>query len=121
MFFAENLKRSVYVASRSVNNDGVSIYAPPVEYRVNCHNVLPTSASASLVTAGTSFFDYQQILADPDYVKDIRPLDKVYVYVTPPDTTDQLARTADYYVKGVTPYPTVTRILLQILTVDETP
>lgn len=119
MFFADNLKRSIYVASRSVNVDGVSVYAQPNEYRVNCYNVLPTSASADLVTVGTSYFDYLQILGDPEYLKDIKRLDKVYVNAPVPEPFSQLAKDADFIVKGIVPFPNATRIILKSLTVDE--
>lgn len=119
MFFAENLKRTIYVCPRTVNDDGVSVFGKPIEYRVNCLNVLPTSASADLVTVGTSYLEYMQVLGDPEYLRPIKALDKVYVNVEPPVTDDPLAKTADFYVKGVVPYPQVTRVLLKTLTVEE--
>lgn len=118
MFFAENLKRTIYVASRSVNENGVFVYSQPTEYRVNCHNVLPTSASADLVTVGTSIFDYLQILGDPDYLSNIKQFDKVYVDVQPPAQSSSLAATADYIVESVIPYPTVTKITIRRLVVE---
>lgn len=119
MFFADNLKRTIYVCPRTVNDDGVSIFGEPIAYQVNCHNVLPTSASADLVTVGTSYLEYMQVLGDPEYLRSIKALDKVYVNVAPPETADPLAKTADFFVKGVVPFPQVTRVLLRMLTVED--
>lgn len=118
MFFAAGLKRSIYVCSQSVNEDGVAVYAEPKEYRVNCHNVLPTSASADLNEVGTSYLDTMQILGDPEYLRHIKPFDKVYVNVGLPSSRDPLAKGADFYVRGITYTPLVTRILLNSLSVD---
>jgi hypothetical protein len=118
MFFADNLKRTIYVCPRSVNDDGVSVFGEPIEYQVNCYNVLPTSASADLVTVGTSYLEYMQVLGDPEYLRSIKALDKAYVNVEPPTTADPLAKSADFFVKGVVPFPNVTRVLLKSLTVE---
>lgn len=96
--FSERLKRSIYVAHRTVNENGVFVYSEPVEYRVNCYNVLPNSASADLATIGTSISDVLQIVGPPDYLTDIQPFDRVYVNNPVPETTDPLAKGADYVV-----------------------
>lgn len=121
MFFAENLKKKFHVCSRSVNQDGVGVFAEPKEYRASCYNALPTSASADLVTVGTSYFEALQIQGDPDYLKNIRKFDKVYVGIEPPVVHDPLAKDANFYVKGITVYPNCTRILLRSLTTEEDP
>lgn len=120
MFFSENLKRTIYVASQAVNAAGVQIYGEPKEYRVNCQNVLPTSASAELGIFGTSVDFSYQVLGDPEYLKDIKEFDKVYVDVKPPEKADPLARTADYVVaRPPVNYPNVTSLYLKRLTVED--
>jgi hypothetical protein len=121
MFFAENLKRTFHVCPRSVNSDGVGVFDKPIEYRASCYNALPTSASADLVTVGTSYFEALQIQGDPEYLRNIRPFDKVYVGIEPPVVHDPLAKGANFYVKGVTEYPNCTRILLRSLTTEADP
>lgn len=115
MFFAENLKRDVWIASRSVNDDGVSIYGTPVKYTVSCYTVLPTSASADLKESGTRYTGYMQLVGDPEYLKSIKRLDKVYVWEEPPQTNDQLASTADYIVHRIVVTPMCTTVVLRLL------
>lgn len=116
MFFPENLKRSIHVASRSVNESGVQIYGEPKEYEVNCQNVLPTSASAELETFGTSVDSLYQIVGDSDYLKDIKEFDRVYVDVEPPSEVDPLAAKADYTVyRPPCRFPNVTTVYLKRL------
>lgn len=119
MQFAGNLKRTVYVASQSVNANGVQVYAEPKAYRVNCLNVLPTSASAELETFGTSVDSNYQIVGDPGYLAEIKRLDRLYIDTVPPSEYDPLAQGADYVVDAPpTVTPNVKRIALKRLTVD---
>lgn len=117
--FAEELKRDIYVAKHSVNDDGVLIYGEPELYTVSCYNALPTSASADLVQFGTSFSSFYQVIGEPEYLEDITDLDRVYVDVPVPCPYDKLASTADYIVKGVVKYPMSTKIALRSLTLGE--
>ena len=119
MPFAENLKRRIYIAHRSVNEDGVSVYSEPEEYDVSCNNVLPTTTSADLTKVGTSYFERLYVVGDPVYLADVKQLDKVYVFVEPPDTYDPLAQTADFFVKGILDFPMCTRMILQQVTANE--
>lgn len=115
MFYAENIKRTVYVASRSVNENGVLVYSKPTAYDVSCYNILPTSASADLVNVGTSIFEYLQIVGDPDYLSNIKQFDRVYVDVLPPESYSRLASDADYIVHSKFDFPVSTRIILKKL------
>ena len=119
MPFAENLKRKIYIAHRSVNEDGVSIYSEPEEYDVSCNNVLPTTTSADLTKVGTSYFERLYVVGEPSYLADVKQLDKVYVYADVPDIPDPLARTADFFVKGILDFPMCTRMILQQITSNE--
>lgn len=113
MFFSEALKRPIHVASRSVNSNGVSVYSTPVLFNVNFHDILPTSASADLVEVGTSYFDYLYVVGDPEYLQSINALDKVYVDNPVPQTTDPLAKDADYIVAHTIVSPTCKRVILR--------
>lgn len=115
MFFAENLKRHVFVASRSVLENGVNVYSEPIDYFVSCYLTLPTSASARLEVSGTRYSGYMQLAGDPEYLKNIKKLDKVYVDVEPPTVTDPLATDADYVVHRIVTTPTCTTVLLRML------
>lgn len=119
MPFAENLKRTIYIAHRSVNENGVSVYDEPVEYRVSCNNVLPTTTSADLTKVGTSYFERLYVVGEPEYLADVKQLDKVYVYAELPEQPDPLARTADFFVKGILDFPMCTRMILQQITSNE--
>lgn len=112
MFFAENLKKKVYVAKRSVTESGVNVYGEPVEYRVSCYLTLPTSASARLEESGTRYTGYMQIVGDPEYLKDIKRFDRVYVDTPVPNPYNPLADDADYYVYRKETTPTCTTLVL---------
>lgn len=118
MPFAENLKRTIYIAHRSVNENGVSVYDEPVEYRVSCNNVLPTTASADLNKVGTSYFERLYVVGDPEYLADVKRLDKVYVYAELPEDNDPLASGADFFVKAILDFPMCTRMVIQEITPD---
>ena len=115
MPFAENLKRTIYIAHRSVNENGVSVYD---EYRVSCNNVLPTTASADLNRVGTSYFERLYVVGDPEYLADVKRLDKVYVYAELPEDNDPLASGADFFVKAILDFPMCTRMVIQEITPD---
>lgn len=118
MPFAEFAKRTVYVAHKSVNNNGVMVYSEPVEYRISCNNVLPTSTSADLIKIGTSFSEILYAVGDPEYLKEIKEFDRVYVFAKPSATFDPLAQTADFYVDSVLDFPQCTRLILVHLDTD---
>ena len=119
MFFSENLKRTVYHVARSVNEDGVSVYSEPTEYRVSCYTVLPASAGADLVMVGTSFSDYLRIVGDPEYLAGIKELDKFYVDNPVPSSPDPLAKDADFYVYSIFYSPNCTNMRLRRLVVND--
>lgn len=119
MYFANVLKKPIYVCSYYTNDDGIAQYLPPVKYEVNCFNTNPASARADVAQIGSSYSEYKQIVGDSKYLAKIKELDVVYVDVEPPITHNALAKTADYVVQGAPArLPVSTKIMLKRLTVD---
>lgn len=117
MFYKQDFKMPIYVAKRSVNENKIEIYDTPVRYDVNIVT-LPTSPGADLIQIGTSDKEIARFVADNDYVKDIKKLDRVYVYVDPPTDVDILAEEADFFVKRIIRTPMNTRVFLESTTVE---
>lgn len=98
---AENLKRSIWIASGTVVN-GVRQFAAPVEYRWNWRSL---STSAEMMAFGPAYLDYRIAVTENAQVDNIKEFDRVWMDVTPADPTDVLAVDADFFVVGVSKGP----------------
>lgn len=86
---------------------------------MNCYNHLPLPLKPMLIGSALVTSEYMQIVGNPEYLKDIYALDKVYVEVEPPLNHNAMAKTADFVVQGIpAKFPTTTKILLKRLTTE---
>ena len=97
--FAVSLKRSVWIASGSVTG-GVRQFGEPVLHK---WNVRILNVNVGLMAFGPNYMDYRSAVTTNDEIGSVVALDRVWLDRVPNDTTDPLARTADFYVLGVTP------------------
>lgn len=95
------LKRPLWIASGTVVN-GVTEFATPVIFEWNWRTL---SSAAEIQAFGPSYMDYRIALTENRQVVDVKPLDRVWMDVTPAEPTDPLAQDADFYVVSVNPGP----------------
>lgn len=101
-------KRKVYLCKSFVNENGVTEYETPKEFKVNYE---PTNSSSQLFTFGLHYAENLQAIVDLEIGKEFKEGDKCYIFVEPPSQHDRLCKNADYVV-SVLPQTTLNQIKL---------
>lgn len=94
VFFAQNLKRNIWLARHTIV-DGVKQYTIPVMYAWNWRTL---SSDAEMMTYGPSYADYRVATLSNDEVADIKVGDRIWN--TSP-TYDILARDAEFEINSI--------------------
>lgn len=98
MFYHEDSKRPVWVATSSMQN-GVRRFSTPVLHNWNWRGL---NTDAEMQAFGPEYVDYRQAVADASELDNLRRFDRVWMDTAPHDPTDPLAKDADFFVVGVT-------------------
>lgn len=94
---AENLKRPVWIAS-GASVSGVRQFDEPVLFNWNWRSL---SSNVDMMAFGPDYMDYRKAVVSNDELDNIKRLDKVWMDVTPSDSSDTLASDADFYIASV--------------------
>ena len=105
MFFADRLKKTIYVAHIDDSTRPATYALDSTPYRVNC---LPTTADADTQAYGIGYSQRLRITCDKSYVERIKEYDLVYVDSKPGIVYDDegnlevdvFAADADYVVES---------------------
>lgn len=90
----ERNKSLLYLCKKYEENGHIFYQSPQPYYE----NYTPTNAESDLIGIGLTYPMYLRIKSDITNKDRYAPGDKLYVYVTPPNTTDKLAKNCDYIV-----------------------
>jgi len=114
VFFADNLKRNVWVAHWTLI-DSIRQYSTPSVTRWNWRTM---SSDAEMQTYGPQYTDYCIATIPNDEATNIRPFDRVW-HTVPSNANDKLATDAQYEVVSVdSSVGGVTRITYRKLSKD---
>ena len=105
MFFADRLKKTIYVAHMDDSTRPVTYKLESTPYRVNC---LPTTADADVKAYGIGYSHRLRVTCDKTYASRIKEFDLVYVDSMPGIVYDEsgevvedvFAADADYVVES---------------------